>query len=137
MRCHLPSSLLLLITLPTTKASYRSEYKVLEGHKVKNDYSSPLPIDYLDPSDLPSNFTWGNVNGVNYLTRVLNQHIPHYCGSCWAHGAISSLSDRIKIAQKASGPDIDLSIQYVLNCAGGTAGSCHGMIAITNFSALK
>jgi len=123
---HTMSLSFLLITLPMATLSYQNEYKILEGHKVKNDYSSPLPIDYLDPSDLPNNFTWGNVNGVNYLTRVLNQHIPQYCGSCWAHGAISSLSDRIKIAQKASGPDIDLSIQYILNCAGGMAGSCHG-----------
>jgi cathepsin X len=37
---------------------------------------------------------------------------------------LSSLADRIKIARKGRGDDINLSIQYVLNC--GTAGSCHG-----------
>ena len=46
--------------------------------------------------------------------------------SCWAHGAVSSLQDRIKIARKGEGHDINLSIQYILNCGGGTAGSCHG-----------
>lgn len=46
--------------------------------------------------------------------------------SCWAHGALSSLADRIKIARNASGTEINLSIQHVLNCGGDVAGSCHG-----------
>lgn len=48
------------------------------------------------------------------------------CGSCWAHAALSALADRIKIARDAQGDDINLSIQYVLNCGAGIAGSCHG-----------
>lgn len=65
-----------------------------------------------------------NVNGKSYITRSLNQHIPQYCGSCWAHGAISSLGDRIKIARNATGDEINLSIQHILNCAGSVAGRC-------------
>jgi len=34
--------------------------------------------------------------------------------------------DRIKIAQKGKGTDINLSIQYILNCGAESAGSCHG-----------
>ncbi len=46
---------------------------------------------------LPRNFSWLTFQGVSYLTRSLNQHLPTYCGSCWAHAAVSVLADRIKI----------------------------------------
>jgi cathepsin X len=104
----------------------KSEFMVLEGHQVLNDYTSPLPYTYVTEDELPSAFTWGDVDGVNYLTHSLNQHLPQYCGSCWAHGAMSALADRIKIARNAEGEDINLSIQNVLNCGGDIAGSCHG-----------
>merc|ERR1712072_679917 len=91
----------------------------------KGSYAvSPLPQDYIKDSDLPSNFTWCDKDGVNYCTKSLNQHIPQYCGSCWAHGAVSALGDRIKIARKGKGIDINLSVQHILNCGG--VGSCHG-----------
>ena len=76
------------------------------------------------PMEFPSDFTWCNKDGVNYCTMSRNQHIPQYCGSCWAHGTMSALADRIKIARKAQGVDINLSIQHLLNC--GNAGSCYG-----------
>mmetsp|Transcript_49561 Transcript_49561/g.91415 ORF Transcript_49561/g.91415 Transcript_49561/m.91415 type:complete len:650 (-) Transcript_49561:194-2143(-) len=72
----------------------------------------------------PSDFTWCSKGGANYCTASMNQHIPQYCGSCWAHGAVSALQDRIKIARAGKGPDVMLSVQHMLNC--GTAGSCHG-----------
>merc|ERR1712107_314465 len=72
----------------------------------------------------PETFTWCNKDGVNYCTMSRNQHIPQYCGSCWAHGAVSALGDRIKIARKGKGPDINLAVQHLLNCGG--VGSCHG-----------
>jgi len=53
-----------------------------------------------------------------------NQHIPQYCGSCCAHGAVSALGDRIKIARQGEGVDINLSVQHLLNCGG--VGTCHG-----------
>ena len=84
-----------------------------------NEYLQRLNVEkylvYHAPETLPQSFSWQNVNGVNYLTKNLNQHIPVYCGSCWAHGSISSLADRIKIKRKAAWPDINLSIQFLLN----------------------
>eukprot|EP00584_Thalassiosira_punctigera_P000567 CAMPEP_0172527430 /NCGR_PEP_ID=MMETSP1067-20121228/2116_1 /TAXON_ID=265564 ORGANISM="Thalassiosira punctigera, Strain Tpunct2005C2" /NCGR_SAMPLE_ID=MMETSP1067 /ASSEMBLY_ACC=CAM_ASM_000444 /LENGTH=375 /DNA_ID=CAMNT_0013311167 /DNA_START=44 /DNA_END=1174 /DNA_ORIENTATION=- len=105
---------------------YMNEIKIMEGHKKKSHIISPLPHTYLAQQDIPDNWNWDDVDGKSYLTKHLNQHIPHYCGSCWAHGAISSLMDRIKIARNGEGHDINLSIQFVLNCGAGTAGSCHG-----------
>lgn len=76
---------------------------------------------------MPKAFSWGNVNGTSFLSKSLNQHIPQYCGSCWAHGSASALTDRIKIARGvANGPDINLAIQFILNCGADVAGSCHG-----------
>jgi len=72
----------------------------------------------------PDAFTWCDKDGVNYCTSMLNQHIPQYCGSCWAHGSVSALQDRIKIARGGQSPDVELSVQHILNCNGG--GSCHG-----------
>ncbi|CAI5461919.1 unnamed protein product [Closterium sp. Yama58-4] len=86
--------------------------------------TEPRSHETLKKSDLPRNFFWGNVSGVNYLTESRNQHIPQYCGSCWAFATTSAVSDRIKIKRNAAWPDIVLSPQVLLNCKGG--GSCDG-----------
>ena len=72
----------------------------------------------------PKNWSWGNVDGINYLTVSRNQHIPQYCGSCWAHAATSALSDRIKIMRNASWPDFNISPQVLISC--GPNDGCHG-----------
>ncbi len=51
----------------------------MSGHTVKNDYTSPLPYEYIQEDDLPESFSWGNVNGTSYLTKSLNQHLPQVC----------------------------------------------------------
>ena len=89
---------------------------------VRERIISPRPS--IATEDLPDAFSWADKDGKSYITKTLNQHIPQYCGSCWAHGALSALADRIKIARNGKGADINLAIQHVLNC--GTAGSCHG-----------
>ena len=94
----------------------------------------PYQVTHNMNAELPQSFTWSNVEGVNYLTKNLNQHIPVYCGSCWAHGSVSSLADRIKIMRKAAWPDINLSIQFILNCQMG--GSCNGGDHLATYKAI-
>ena len=65
------------------------------------------------------------MNGTNYLTIQRNQHIPIYCGACWAFSGTSCLSDRIKIRRKAQWPDIIISPQILLSCDMYDNG-CHG-----------
>jgi len=90
----------------------------------RGNFSNSHDLLSIPESGLPDSFTWTNVSGVNYCTMSRNQHIPQYCGSCWAHGAVSALGDRVKIARKAQGIDINLSVQHILNC--GDVGSCYG-----------
>ena len=103
--------ILFLLSLLTIDSQYISKYN--ENDKIYTVPSIQMP--------LPLTWDWRNITGV---TKNLNQHIPVYCGSCWAHGSMSSLSDRIKIARNGIFPDINLPVQYLLNC--GDAGSCNG-----------
>jgi cathepsin X len=82
---------------------------------------SPKP---LGPT--PDSFDWCNISGVNYCTKDLNQHIPQYCGSCWAHGSMSALADRWKFHSKSEKTDFLPAIQVILNCGTNVAGSCGG-----------
>jgi len=85
---------------------------------------SPLPHTYLTSDDLPENWDWRNINGTNFVTWDKNQHIPQYCGSCWAQGVTSALSDRLYIAAGGKGAQVNLSPQYLINFNGG--GTCSG-----------
>lgn len=123
-------SALLTIAL-TGAAAYRSEVwdrQQVEaaGYVWRGNATAVSSHEHINlkAGDLPDAYTWCDVNGTNYCTVSRNQHIPQYCGSCWAHGAVSALGDRVKIARKAKGIDINLSVQHILNC--GDVGSCHG-----------
>jgi len=126
----------LAFTQVVSGAERFNEIKIRDD-AVHNNVKSPLPHTYLAGEDLPDSFSWADVDGVSYLTHSLNQHIPQYCGSCWAHGSISSLGDRIKIARGAQGDDINLSIQFILNCGTETAGSCYGGYHTSTFEFIQ
>jgi len=95
-------------------------FEFTEGVRI----TEPLPQDYINTADLPEEWDWRSVNGTNFLTWDKNQHIPTYCGSCWAQGTTSALSDRISIMRDGAWPSIDLAPQVLINCGGG--GDCDG-----------
>jgi len=93
--------------------------------KLLPNYKKPS----IDPEDLPTDFSWGDVNGTNFLTLARNQHIPQYCGSCWAFGTTSSIGDRLSIIRYQKGeadiwPEINLAPQVLINENAG--GTCNG-----------
>jgi len=79
-------------------AKYRSEY--IQNPDVYQE-TSPERWAHMKTADLPNAFDWSNVNGTSFVTKSFNQHIPQYCGSCWAWGSTSAVSDRLKIARGA------------------------------------
>jgi len=121
-------SMLVLLALAAARC-YRPD---LAPDASRAPVKSALPHSYTPPDSLPAEWSWAKEKE---LTPMLNQHIPRYCGSCWLHGAISALSDRINIRRNGttafgvagqSGPMVQLARQVVLNCGQETAGSCEG-----------
>jgi hypothetical protein len=89
------------------------------------------PHTYINSAALPSDFTWANVNKTKLMTTIRNQHIPVYCGSCWAMGSSSALADRLNIMQVRAGGVMSEnmpSVQAIQTCGNDETGcgTCNG-----------
>ncbi|VDK51609.1 unnamed protein product [Anisakis simplex] len=87
-------------------------------------YPRPWELEDFDDTQLPEEFDWRNVSGVNYCSPTRNQHIPVYCGSCWVFGGTGALTDRFNIARGNKWPMTFLSPQEIIDCGG--KGNCQG-----------
>ena len=93
--------------------------------KWSNGERKPMFMAWDDMSDVPAEKDWRNVDGRNYLSWNKNQHIPEYCGSCWAQGTTSSIADRFNIMLgDQSATPVGLNAQVIVNCHAG--GDCNG-----------
>ena len=93
--------------------SYRSEIKPDVGTEdgTNEHVVSSRPQDYMEDSDVPETFWWGDVKGINYLSWTVNQHLPQYCGSCWAQAALSAFADRVNVMTNNAFPRVAMSVQ--------------------------
>jgi len=93
---------------------------------------SALPEAFLATQYLPAGWDWRAVSmgpglpNMSFASHVRNQHLPQWCGSCWAHAAVAVLGSRWKIHSIDQDTlDLDFSIQYFVNCETRSHG-CRG-----------
>merc|ERR1712070_1316431 len=111
-------------TVQTDHDGIPNHYHKVDHENIGYEIHSPLPHETLNLLELPDAFDWRNVGGKSYVSVARNQHIPQYCGACWAFGSLSALNDRIKIMRKNKWPEIVLSPQNMISC--GHGGTCMG-----------
>jgi cathepsin X len=106
--------------------------KPAAGHAVAEHVLTVRPQDQNIVA--PSTVDYRSVDGKNLLSMSRNQHIPHYCGGCWAFAATATVADRLRI--KTAGTDmvkINLAPQVLLNCD-MKAGGCSGGYPLSAFA---
>jgi len=114
------------ISCPKPGGGYTYHPSMSEG--IKERVLSPRPHEYLKPDSIPPSWDWRSVLGKDLTTFNRNQHVPQYCGGCWAFGSTSALSDRILISNQGEWPEVNLAPQHLISCNGG--GTCDGGSAL-------
>jgi len=113
-----------------------------------NDFYLPMPIPLIPEQvdsgdmlktqsllDIPSEFSWADIDGVDWTTPAKNQGD---CGSCWIFAALGAFESVIKIVQNEPDINPDLSEQYVLSCLPAAANNyAEGCLGGSPYNAFK
>ncbi|XP_064596864.1 dipeptidyl peptidase 1-like [Liolophura sinensis] len=94
------------------------------GRRSARAYPRPAPITKYQEEisgQLPDEFDWRDVNGVNYVSPVRNQQS---CGSCYAFGSMAMLEARTRILTNNSRQPV-FSTQDAVSCS-EYAQACEG-----------
>jgi len=126
------AAVLLLVVAVALVSGYQSCRK--HDPHAKTHVITPEPYTYIKPVDLPTGWDWRNVNNSNFCSLSRNQHIPQYCGSCWAFGSTSALDDRFRILRSRNWPDIEIAVQTIVYCV---PGGCDGGDATSAYAYIK
>merc|ERR1712153_267581 len=91
-----------------------------------NSTISPLPHEYLATSQLPTNFSWCDHEGVNYCTKSLNQHMLNCggVGSCYGGSVDGPYQWLHKISQSGGGISYAPSNPYMACSSDSKQGFC-------------
>merc|ERR1711871_1738599 len=97
----------------STEEEIPIHYVPLAEHERTEVVTEPRPHELIQMSELPDSWDWRKQDGkhgkINLTTPPRNQHIPQYCGACWAFSSTSALSDRIKMLRAGKWPDVVLA----------------------------
>ncbi|UYV62080.1 CTSB [Cordylochernes scorpioides] len=93
------------------------------GALLDNKYNLPLKMHDIEKMEIPENFDsrekWSNCQSIH---QVRDQS---ECGSCWAMGAVSAMSDRICIASEGR-VQVSISAEDLLSCCKTCGHGCDG-----------
>ena len=89
------------------------------------NFMSEYRYKHSGKNDVPDKLDWGfsdnfgkKTSPISWLTTVKNQHLPVYCGSCWAQALTSTLSDRINIQfNNGEGVEVSIGPQMLVACS--------------------
>lgn len=99
----------------------RDSWRRMLGVPLSSIHRSPFTVNHRPPlsAPLPTSFDWRNVDGLNYVSPILDQG---QCGSCVAFATIGTFETQLNIANKTSASPFQLSPQYLFSCGGGGCG---------------
>ena len=76
-------------------------------------------LSYVRVEDLPTEFSWANKDGIDYLTTIRNQHIPQYARSVSCTALHAPTANRlVQVLRFVLGDGLDVrALRSLEHCA--------------------